>query len=172
MKRRSWREQTSVVLNSNTIYCSTFFANRIKSTKFIISLWTKLSVQTYSRGDWSHTPRQAPPQPRIHFLLPQSPTSEFNFFHISRKAHPLSKMWRILAVTLVTRFFKCSRWKQFQIKIDQHENKNRLSLQNTSKQCKINAPKTTELGYNNTDALLRNEWASQDFHSITWQSLT
>jgi hypothetical protein len=45
---------------------------------------------------------QAPPYPRLHFLLPESPLSEhnFNFFRTARTARPYTLAWWTLAIIL------------------------------------------------------------------------
>jgi hypothetical protein len=86
-----------------------------------IPLWSKLNVKTSSgrlkpHSCQTHQPtvrlltpakrrlRQTPPQPHLHFLLPESPPSElnFNYFRIARTSHSYSQAWRTMAIILGT----------------------------------------------------------------------
>jgi hypothetical protein len=46
--------------------------------------------------------RQTPPQPRLHFLLPESPPSElnFSFFRVERTAHSYSQSVTVVSYYL------------------------------------------------------------------------
>jgi hypothetical protein len=145
MTRKSWQKWTLFVLNSDTVYCSTIFANRIESrpTKFIKCLYKVNETCKHLHGHWSQipakrtnikptawlqtptkcrlrqTPPQAPPWHHLHLLLPESPPSQLNFvfFRIAWMAHSSSQAWRTLVVIKlgVDNYCYYSRWRHHDV---------------------------------------------------------